>query len=92
MAKFLRDCFTGVDCQTFDLGRVLWAVCFTVWAAGALLFLGLEAVSVLTKWERFDMVAFGTGFAGIVVTGAGLLPAGGFGLRIKADVEPKQSQ
>lgn len=89
MSKFFRDCFTGVDCQTFDLGRVLWAVCFVVWAFGASIFVALEAASVLSKLERFDMVGFGAGFAGIVITGAGLLPAGGFGLRLKADTEPK---
>jgi hypothetical protein len=62
--KFFRDLFTGVDGETFDLGRVLLAVgCIAmVFGAGKIIWTG-----------ALDFVAFGGGFGGLLVGGGGLL-------------------
>ena len=73
MIKFWKDLFTGIDGESFDVGRVLWVL-------AALVGLGLEVYCVLTK-TSFDLQQYGLG------VGA-LLLAGGFSLSVKAKTEP----
>lgn len=58
--KIVSDTLTGIDQQTFDPARVLWAL-------GVLTFLGLSVYSA----AKFDPQAFGIGF-GSVLAGGGL--------------------
>ena len=75
MRKFLNDCITGIDGESYDVGRVLWVL-------AALTGLALEVYCVLTK-TSFDLQQYGLG------VGA-LLLAGGFSLSVKAATEPKE--
>jgi len=75
MRKFVKDIFTGIDGQTFDIGRVLWAfsTVFSHIVYGVAIYRGLT----------FDWVSYGAGNAAIHTTfGANLL--------MKANTEPKQ--
>ena len=72
--KLLRDWFTGVDGQTYDLGRALWAL-------GVMVFLGATVYSIY-KGQTFDAIAYGTGFGAV-------LAAGGAALWMKKETEPK---
>ena len=72
--KFLKDMITGIDGESFDVGRVLWIF-------GALSFL---AISIYHAWRHgvFDPMSFGGGYSGI-------LASGGAALKFKADTEPQ---
>ena len=74
MLQFLKHLFTGKDNQTFDLGRVLWA-------------LGVIALIAFTGWHvwekcEFDAMSYGTGLGA-------LLGGGGAGIAIKKGTEPE---
>lgn len=75
--KFLNDTLTGIDGESYDIGRVLWALAF-------LIGLGLEIYCVVTK-TPFDLQQFGVG------VGA-LLLAGGYSLRLKSSTEPGEKK
>jgi len=74
MGKLLKDCFTGIDGESWDLGRILWF-------KAVIVFLALSCYTVY-KCQPFDPAAFGTGL-GLV------LAAGGAALGFKAGTEPK---
>jgi hypothetical protein len=74
MNKFIRDCFTGVDGVSWDIGRILWAL-------SVLTFLGC-AIYAISKGQLWNAVEFGTG-AGLVLAG------GGAALGFKGHTEPK---
>ncbi|OWK42218.1 amino acid ABC transporter substrate-binding protein [Fimbriiglobus ruber] len=69
----IKDCVTGKDGESYDVGRVLWVV-------GALSFLGLSIYAAF-KSHTFDPLSFGTGYGGI-------LGGGGAGIGMKAKTEP----
>jgi hypothetical protein len=71
--KFLKDILTGIDGESYDVGRVLWAL-------SVLIGLGLSVYSTVFK-VAFDLQQYGIG------AGA-LLAAGGAGLWAKAKTEP----
>ncbi len=71
--QFIKDCLTGIDGESFDIGRVLWALAFLVG-------MGLEIYAVI-EGRSFDLQAFGFG------VGA-LLLAGGGALKLKSNTEP----
>jgi hypothetical protein len=77
LKKFFKDCFTGLDGVSYDLGRVLWAIgvlvyCFiTTW------------IVVKTNITGFDFIAWGTGFGAV-------LASGGAALWMKRETEPKE--
>lgn len=73
MPDFMKHCFTGHDNQTFDLGRVLWAI-------GVVAFILFAGYHAITKGE-FDAIGYGGGLGG-------LLAGGGASLRMKMDTEP----
>ncbi len=73
--QFIKDCLTGIDGESFDIGRVLWALAF-------LIGMGLEIYSVI-EGKQFDLQAFGIG------VGA-LLLAGGGALNLKSKTEPQR--
>ena len=79
MRKFLRDSFTGIDGETYDLGRVLWALAgfapimiALVQVTGALLSLLRPGVP-LPLWTAEDWVAWSGGVSALLVAGAGAL-------------------
>lgn len=79
MRKLLRDCFTGVDGETYDLGRALWALAalapilvalVQVLGSGLVL---IRASSPLPLWSAEDWVAWSGGVSALLVAGAGAL-------------------
>ena len=75
MIEFLRHCFTGIDGQSWDLGRILWAI-------GVLAYIAYAGISLWHNKTPFDMQAYGIGFAAV-------LAAGGAALALKAKTEPQ---
>lgn len=71
--KFTKDCVTGIDGQSYDLGRVLWALAFLIGIA-------LEVFCVVTA-RTFDLQQYGIGVGALLV-------AGGASLNLKAKTEP----
>ena len=74
LKNFIKDCLTGIDGESYDIGRVMWAIAFLVGIA-------LEVFSVYSG-RTFDLQQYGIG------VGA-LLLAGGGALKLKSDTEPK---
>lgn len=83
----LRDLFTGVDGETYDLGRVLWGA-----AIGAPISAGYVQVlgylvdffgphKPLRLWTPADWATWGAGIAALLI-------AGGSALLIKRSTEP----
>lgn len=79
MRKFLQDCFTGVDGETYDLGRALWALAALapilvalVQVVGSGLAL-LRSGTPLPLWTAEDWVAWAGGVSALLVAGAGAL-------------------
>ena len=73
MKELLRHCFTGKDGQTFDLGRVLWAV-------AVLSFIVFAGIHVVHN-HQFDPQAYGIGIGSA-------LAGGGLGIGAKGKTEP----
>lgn len=74
--KFALDCLTGIDGQSFDLGRVLWVLAFLVGIA-------LEIYCTVIERTNFDLQQYGIGVGALLV-------AGGASLNLKAKTEPQQ--
>jgi len=79
MRKFFRDCFTGLDGSTYDLGRVLWVLAALApigvgfaQVAGSILALWRDATT-LPLWSAQDWVVWAGGISGLLVAGAGAL-------------------
>ncbi|WP_422930157.1 amino acid ABC transporter substrate-binding protein [Singulisphaera sp. PoT] len=72
---FLKDLVTGVDGESFDVGRVLWV-------ASVLAFMGLSAYS-LYRGGAFDALGWGTGYGA-------MLGGGGAGIGLKRKAEPAE--
>lgn len=73
LKKAVLDCLTGIDCKTFDAGRV--------YLAGAVLTFLAGAIVIIIKTHALDFQAFGIGFGA-------LLAGGGLGIAAKAKTEP----
>lgn len=74
IARLFRHMFTGTDNQSFELGRVMWAL--TVLSA-----IVYQGVALAFKNQEFDVTDFGTGM-GII------LAAGGVGVAVKDIANP----
>lgn len=74
MNIFFQHLLTGKDNETYDIARVLWAL-------GTLVYLGLS-IYAMVKGEPWNPLNFG---AGLGTT----LAAGGIGIAIKSNTEPK---
>lgn len=74
MKKVIKDFFTGVDGESYDIARFLWFL-------SVIVFLG-ATIYALYKGGTWDAVAYGTGL-GLV------LAAGGAAIGMKANTEPK---
>ncbi len=72
--KFLKDILTGIDGESYDIGKVGWLL-------GFLTFLGLVFYKVAWKGDPFDTQAFGIAF-GLMITALGAA------LNLKAKTEP----
>lgn len=77
MNKVIKDLFTSLDGESFDIGRVLWAF-------GVITFLCLSAYTVIWQGKAFAMQDFGIGIGAT-------LAAGGAALGFKAKTEPPKS-
>ena len=74
MMKVLKHLFTGLDNQTFDIGRILWAKMCLVYC-------------VVSGWHTYHIGAFD---AQAWAIGAGtILAAGGGSLALKSKTEPQ---
>jgi hypothetical protein len=71
--KFAQDLFTGSDNETFDVARILWAIC----VISLIAYTGFD----LYQGRKFDIAAFAGGCAA-------LLFGGGAGVWIKRETEP----
>lgn len=67
--KVIKDCITGIDGESFDVGRVLLA-------SGAIVFLALS----IYNHDKFDPMNFGAGFGGILAGGGA-----GIGMKSKTE-------
>lgn len=74
MGKIINQLMTGIDGQTHDVGRWLWAL-------GVLNFMGLAFVAVYFKGQVFDPQAYGVGLGAV-------LAGGGLAIGAKAKTEP----
>jgi hypothetical protein len=74
MGNIFKDIVTGIDNQTYDIGRLSYII-------GLLVFLGLEIYVVAWKAIPFDMQAFGISFGA-------MLASLGAALNLKAKTEP----
>ena len=74
--KLLKDCFTGRDNCTYDVGRILWALSVIAY----IVFSGMDVYLTTT----FEYEQFGVGLATI-------LGAGGLSLYFKKETEPRKS-
>jgi len=77
LASLLKDMLTGIDGESYDIGRVLGAAAVVVYLA-----LGVVGICKATADHPFDFQGYGIGF-GSLVAGVGVL------LRLKQDTEPK---
>lgn len=75
--KLIKDCFTGRDNQTIDVGRVLWVIGFFV-------FLGLCITEVI-RGHDFKPLEYAGGMGTI-------LACGGAALGFKRSTEPDITQ
>jgi hypothetical protein len=73
--RFLTNLFTGLDNQTYDIARVLWAV-----SCLALIF--YAGWGVIVNKQAFNAIDFGGGAAGV-------LAGGGIGVASKMAAEPR---
>ena len=76
--KFWRDCFTGVDGETYDLLRVLWALVILapVLAAYAQVcgyLANLWRTTPLVLWTPADWAVWATGISGLIIAGSAAL-------------------
>ena len=74
-SKILKDLFTGLDGESHDLGRYLWAASILVGIAYA-------GIDLMILKNKFDIVSYGIGIGGLLVGGGGAL-------LLKKDTEPK---
>lgn len=73
--RFFQNLFTGIDNNTFDIARVLWAL-----SCLALIF--YAGWNVIVNKQTFNAIDFGGGAAGV-------LAGGGIGVASKAAAEPR---
>jgi len=71
----IKQAFSGADNDTWDIGRILWAI-------GTLVFLGISWDAYVHRGQAFAPQDFGIGLGS-------LLSGGGAALWLKAKTEPK---
>lgn len=74
MNNLIRNLLTGTDNQSWELGRVLWAI-------GTIALIIYQGIAIWSKGQTFSPIEFGTGAAAI-------LAAGGFGVAQKDKAHP----
>ena len=62
MNKLLRQLFSTTDNQSWELGRVLWAV-------GVLAFIIYAGIALLVLRQAWNGIEYGTGFAAVLAAG-----------------------
>lgn len=76
IAKIIKDWFTGIDGESYDVGKALWV-------ASAVMFCFLAGWAIVVNKQDFDAMSYGGGLAAV-------LAAGGAAIGMKAKTEPKQ--
>lgn len=74
LSQIIKDCSTGVDGTSYDVGRILGAVTI-------LCFVGVSVYVYTVLKQPFDPISWGTG-------GGGLFTGIGAHLMLKAKTEP----
>lgn len=74
LSRIFKDCFTLADGETYDLGKILWAI-------SVIVFLTLSILDVIHT-KTFEYQDFGIGLGTV-------LAAGGASLAFKSGTEPK---
>jgi hypothetical protein len=74
LSRVIRDCSTGIDGESYDVGRILGAVMI-------LTFIGISVYAYVVARQAFDPVTWGTG-------GGGLFTGIGAHLMLKSKTEP----
>lgn len=77
ISKIIKDWFTGVDGESYDVGKALWV-------GASVMYCFLAAWAIVVNKQPFDPIGYGTGLAAV-------LAAGGAAIAMKAKTEPKSS-
>jgi len=77
MFKFFKHMFTGIDNETYDLGRILWAKISVVFC--------IVSIYHTVHTGQFDPQAWAIGASSI-------LAGGGGAIALKAKTEPNSNQ
>ncbi len=77
MNKLLNDIFTGKDCHTFDIGRILWAF-------GCGNFFALSIMHVIVNHD-FNPLEYAAALGTLLAAGAG-------SLALKSKTEPDKNE
>lgn len=72
--KILKDWFTGIDGESYDVGKALWVL-------ASVMFCFLAGWAIIVNKQAFDALAYGSGLAVV-------LAAGGAAIGMKAKTEP----
>lgn len=75
LSVLLKDCFTGIDGESYDIGRLLWAI-------GVFSYIGI-AIYAIMKGQPWSASEYGIGMSTI-------LAGGGAGVAFKSKTEPKE--
>jgi hypothetical protein len=85
---FVQNCLTGVDNQTWDIGRVGVALLFVVWVVSFLLLVWLTLYETLSLGKPPTVTEFATAVGGMIVALGGSHLGTMYGLNLKAQTEP----
>ena len=64
--KFVKECFTEADNETWDIGRVLWVM-------GTLTYIIVSAHAGWLHPDHWDMQSFGVGLGAVLAAGGGMI-------------------
>lgn len=70
VSVIFKHCFTEMDNETYDLGRIMWGM-------GGVVFFGLSIFAVVAQHQAFSPMDWGAGLGGVIA-------GGGAGIAIKS--------
>lgn len=74
-SRVIKDWFTGIDGQSYDVGKALWVL-------ASVMFCVLAGWAIVVNKQDFDPLGYGGGLAAV-------LAAGGAAIGMKAKTEPE---
>ena len=77
ITKIIKDWFTGIDGESYDVGKALWVV-------SAAMFCFLAAWAIVVNKQAFDAMSYGGGLAAVLAAGGAAI-----GMKAKTEPEPK---